>query len=551
MSTAVADNVTGQRLAHARRAAGLSQRGMAERLGVPMWGVEQMESGSADPSPYLSEISSLTGQPIAYFLVAPRAVARAEEEIVEDLGEQGNDDMIPRRFLVLGALTVMIMIRFFTETIDVVPRWWTFVDIPIFVAVVLFAVGAQTWRQPPAELRAIGVLAVIFIGVVGVSVMTNLGRLEAAPAAVYIYMVLSPVAWAVAIYRLWPGGNAALVTRWLFLIGLIELVVVLFFNLPVFLSSRNPDFISGTFGENGYQLVVVLFVIISALAGVLAYDRKRPVARFAIPAILAFSLVIFLVQYRTLLATLALSLMLIGYFMRGRARGLLVGVTTMIVLGTALYAVSSTFSELKYQQVQDIAEEGGPMVFVNARLAVASDVVNLYADDARYVLTGTGPGTFSSRAWRTFGVADNPEKTVAGSFVQRFTGGEVYRTDVSDQYTVPRLRAQEVIGGSVQLTQPFSSYTATAAEVGMGGLILLLGMYLTAFVWAAKMTQAAIRERLPSDPIVPIALAATIAFFVLLQLGALENWLEVTRMTFFAWALLAIAAKERQTRLER
>ncbi len=31
---------------------------------------------------------------------------------------------------------------------------------------------------------------------------------------------------------------------------------------------------------------------------------------------------------------------------------------------------------------------------------------------------------------------------------------------------------------------------------------------------------------------------------VLLLLGALENWLEVTRITFFAWALLAIAAKE-------
>ena len=550
MPTALAENVTGQRLAQARRSAGLSQRGLADRLGVPIWGVEQMESGKADPAPYLTEISALTGQPLTYFLVPARQARGDEEVIVEDLGEE-TTDTIPRRFLVLGALTVLMLIRFFTETIDLFPKWWTFVDIPIFVAILLFAIGAQTWRQPPPQLRAIVALAVLLIGIIGVSVMTNLGRLEAAPAAVYIYMVLSPVAWAVAIYRLWPGGNAALVTRWLFLIGVIEVVVVLLFNIPLFLSMRNPDVISGTFGENGYQLVLVLFVIISSLAGVLAYDRKRPVARFAVPAIIAFSLIIFLVQYRTLLVTLALSVMLIGYFMRGRARSVLVGATLVMVIAGAFYAVSSSFSELKYQQVQDIAQQGGPMVFIDARLGVASDVVNLYADNPRYVLTGTGPGTFSSRAWRTFGVADNPEKTVAGNFVQRFTGGEVYRTDVSDQYTVPRLRAQEVIGGSVQLTQPYSSYTAAAAEVGMGGLILLGAIYIIAFMWAAKITQAAVRERLPSDPIVPIALAATVAFFVLLQLGALENWLEVTRMTFFAWALLAIAAKERQTRLER
>lgn len=544
MATAVQDNVTGERLAAARRAVGLSQRDLAARLGMPMWGVEQMERGRADPGPYLSEISSLTGQPLAYFL-APRPRQAAEDEVdLTEAGEEDTEALVPRRYLVLAALTLLMTIRFFTESIRVLPKIVSFIDIPVFFVILIFAVQVRTWRPDPAPLRAIGVLAAMFLGIVMVAVMTNLGRVEAAPAVVFIYMFLGPVAWAVAVYRLWPAGNAPTVTRWIFGLSMVQLAVVLLFNLPKFIGDRNPDYFTGTFGENGYQLVLFLLVSIAAMAGLLTYDSKRPIARFAIPSIVAFAVVIFLVQYRALLVTLALTILLLGFFMRGRAKGILVGGAVAFVLVGALFAISANFSELKYQQVSDIAEEGGPMVFLNARLRVAGDVVNLYSDNPRYVLTGTGPGTFSSRAWRTFGVADNPTKTTAGSLVNEFTGGQAYRTDVSDKYTLPRLRAQEVIGGSVQLTQPFSSYTASAAEVGIGGLLLILSIYVVAFLWAARMTHQAIADGLRSDPIVPVTLAAAVAFFVLLQLGVLESWLEVTRITFFAWALLAIAAKE-------
>jgi hypothetical protein len=41
-----------------------------------------------------------------------------------------------------------------------------------------------------------------------------------------------------------------------------------------------------------------------------------------------------------------------------------------------------------------------------------------------------------------------------------------------------------------------------------------------------------------------LLITTTIAFFALLQMGLLENWLEVTRLTFISWALLAISTKE-------
>jgi transcriptional regulator with XRE-family HTH domain len=547
--TAGHDVAVAERLAAARRRAGLSQRALAERLGVPLYGVEQMESGRSDASPYLSEISSLTGHPLAYFLGSAPTVEQAEavEAILHESGEEDTSALVPRRYFVLGALTLLMTIRFFTETLRVLPKIVSFIDIPLFFVVLLFAAPVPVRGEDPVPLRAAKVLATLFLVVVFASVMTNLGRVEAAPALVYTYTLLSPVAIGVAIYRLWPPGNAPIVMRWLFALTIVQIVVVVIFNLPRFFAESNPDYITGTFGENGYQLVLFLLVVVAATAGLITYDAQRPIARFGLPVIIASTVVIFLVQYRTLLLTMALTVLLIGYFMRGRARGVMVGLAvTGVLLGT-LYVVASNLTFLKYQQVGDIAQ-AGPMVFINARLDVAGDVANLYGDNARFVLTGSGPGTFSSRAFRTFSVLDNPKHTTAGSLAYDFVGGEPYRTDVSERYTVPRVREEKVIGGSLQLTQPYASYTAVAAETGMPGLLLIVALYLLGFSWAFRMVQRAIGEQRVSDPVVPVALAAAVVFFVLLQLGALENWLEATRITFFGWALLAITAKELHAR---
>ena len=41
-----------------------------------------------------------------------------------------------------------------------------------------------------------------------------------------------------------------------------------------------------------------------------------------------------------------------------------------------------------------------------------------------------------------------------------------------------------------------------------------------------------------------LLIAAAVAFTVLVQMALLDNWLEVTRVTFVAWILLAVGAKE-------
>ena len=58
------------------------------------------------------------------------------------------------------------------------------------------------------------------------------------------------------------------------------------------------------------------------------------------------------------------------------------------------------------------------------------------------------------------------------------------------------------------------------------------------------MALASGRAALPGDPLPGLCCASMVAFFVLLQMGTLDNWLEVTRITFIAWIILAVAMKE-------
>jgi O-antigen ligase len=91
---------------------------------------------------------------------------------------------------------------------------------------------------------------------------------------------------------------------------------------------------------------------------------------------------------------------------------------------------------------------------------------------------------------------------------------------------------------------PFSDYTSILAEVGVLGFLAIVIMYLAALLYAGRIALTVRRNPIPDDPLPALALACLAAFFVLLQMGLLQSWLEVTRITFPAWILLAVVTKE-------
>ncbi|MEJ7797203.1 MAG: helix-turn-helix domain-containing protein [Solirubrobacteraceae bacterium] len=543
----------GERMAQARQEAGLTTRELAERLGLSLWKTERLEAGRDEIAGHLPSIAAATAKQVDFFQLAPDRES-APESRTQPLAGRGLSEPVDthppanekqERFvsganLVLACLVLLVVIRFFTEAVVVLPRSANFVDIPIFLLIVFVALVRARNVGAPTKLTTILLLVFALVAMCAVSTLTNLSRVDLAPALVFVYGFLAPIGLFVAVHSLWPVGAAIRLSRVLVALCVLQLMIALGFNLPVFLRDGNPDVISGTFGENPYQLVFFLLVNIGLLAGIFTFERRRFAARLTPVLLFAILAVIFLAQYRSLLATTALTIVLLTVLLSSiGVRGVMIAALTSIaLLGTGVY-LAQQLPKLKFQAT--VEDSGGnPLIYVQERLNRLSVIERVFSDTPRFALTGTGPGTYSSRAWRTFAL----DGDVAGDNMLALTQGRPYRTDVSDKYVQPQLRNVEVFSGSYAISRPFATYLSLLAEVGVLGFLLIVAAYVWALVRSLRMALASGRAALPGDPLPALCCASTVAFFVLLQMGTLDNWLEVTRITFIAWIVLAVAVKE-------
>src|SRR3954453_4271531 len=68
MSTPTATPEVGSRVKQARRAAGLNEKQLAQRLGISLWELERMEAGTKAPWDYLSQLKQETGRAEEWFV---------------------------------------------------------------------------------------------------------------------------------------------------------------------------------------------------------------------------------------------------------------------------------------------------------------------------------------------------------------------------------------------------------------------------------------------------------------------------------------------------
>jgi transcriptional regulator with XRE-family HTH domain len=543
------NGTAGDRLAQARRDVGLTQRALADRLGISLWSLDQLEQGRGDLSAHLPAITDATGKHAGWFGGTPPAeeAALPDRRPIQVRVRRLAARRQTGRDLVLLSVGLLVLIRFFTEIVPVLPRAANFIDIPVFVVLAIAGtLRSHGERRLGSAYVPFALPAFLFIGLCAVSVAVNPSRVEPGPVLVFLYGFLGPVGAYVATYRLWPAGRALSLSRLLVVLTVVELLVVFLADVPRFLSSSNPDLISGTFGTNAYQLVFFLLLTTGLLAGIFALEKGRLAAKLAPLFFVLILATILLAQYRALLATTGITVVLIAILLRGRARGIISAVLIAISLAFTFSYVASHFPGLRFASTLSTLHNS-PGYYASQRLKSASSILTLYTDDPRFMITGTGPGTFSSRAWYTFAFANAKSRSnVQGPYVAALTGGDEYHTDVSDKYVLPKYRSGTVIQGSRALTSPFSSYVSLLAEVGLPGFLLLIGMYLWATARALRLCAQSLRRRRPAprDPLPALLLASSVAFTVLLQMAFLDNWLEVTRITFLAWILFAVGSKE-------
>lgn len=535
----------GHRVAAARRSRGMTQKQLADAIGVSPWAVERIESGQTDATSHLLTIADVTQSEPGWFLRPPVGHVDAQPGMrrpeVAHLGVAG-------QALVLGAIAVLVTARFFTEVVPVVPRATNFVDIPIFLALAVAAMVVPPGIPQRSAYMRFGAPSAAFLILCVLSAIVNSHRTEAAPVVVFVYAFLAPLGVYAAAYRIWPPGSGRSLSRLLVALGMLQLFVVGLVSLPRSLAAGgNPDLISGTFGTNQYQLVFFLLLVSVLLAGIYTLEPSRPVARFAPLLILSNVVVILLAQYRAILATVVISIAVVGILLGGKARGVLLTIFAVVAFSIAFSVIASRLPDLRLYTTASTLSES-PWSYVSARYEGTLPVRRLYGDDPFVSAFGTGPGTFSSRAWQTFALADSTSTSnVQGGYAQRLTGG-IYATDVSDKYVVPQADKGLVIEGSAALTKPWSSYLGLLAEVGLLGFALIVGVYAATVVCVWRLARAGITTASGTDTVPALALATTLGFLTLLQMALLENWLEVTRLTFIVWLMFAVVSKELDAR---
>jgi hypothetical protein len=519
----------------------MTQRELARALGIPIWKVDRLERGADDPRRYASAVAAATGTTRGWLVdVASTRDVSSESRpgALPHLGVVGRD-------LVLGSICLLVTIRFFSEVVHVVPRAANFIDIPIFLVLAFAAMTVHPVRHDRAVYFRVGWLGLAFLSLSVASAVVNSQRSAPAPAVVFIYQFLAPLVVYAATYRIWPSGSARSLSRLLVALGLAQLAVVAVIDFPQFVrAGGNPDVISGTFGTNQYQLVFFLLVVAALLIGIFTLESGRAIARFVPVLILAIFGVMLLAQYRALLLTTVVTIVVVGVLLGRYARGVLVSALAVIAFAAAFSFVASRYPGLSLHSTASTLTQT-PWVYAAERYQATKPVRRLYQDDAYVGVLGSGPGTFSSRAWQTFSQAGSTSSSnVQGGYAQTLTGGP-YSTDVSNKYVASQVKNTQIYQGSGALAKPYSSYLGLVAEVGIVGLLLIVLAYVGAMLRAGGIARREIaKTRRTTDAVPALALATTIGFLTLIQMGVLENWLEVTRITFIVWIMLAVVAKE-------
>ena len=196
----------GGRVARARRDRGMTQRDLADVLGVPAWTVDRIEAGAADVTPFLPVIADSHAETARVVLARGRAwsshrlrrrgryrpgQARSPADSCSGRSRSSSrSGSSPRSFPSYPERRTSSIFRSSS---------------PSSTAAALLTRAAPVRR--PGYL-SLGLPAAVFLMLAIVSAVVNGSRTAPAPVVVFIYGFLGPVAVFAVVYRLWPPGNA-------------------------------------------------------------------------------------------------------------------------------------------------------------------------------------------------------------------------------------------------------------------------------------------------------------------------------------------------------
>ena len=454
--------------------------------------------------------------------------------------------------IILGFFAVLLTARFFSETLKVAPKALDLIDlavIPLLCIAAAFFGQARKGVDRALHGRMLRLTAAIF-GLSVLSAIVNLDRTHYAPVALFTFGLLEGPALFLALNALLKNKEkfAREASRFLYLLFIAEGAVVVFVNLPMFFSTGNPDYVSGTFGLNAYQFSAFLVLIGGYFLGRMRAGTMNPIMSLSIQA--GVVLTFLFLQYRTATpAFFAAYLVLIGVMYGRKVVRMIFSAGAMAAVGFLAFSyVASSAIDLKFDDLLEIAAQPA-MLGEFGKVIAYGNVVSMYGDQPVTFVVGAGPGTMVSRSAYTFIIEPlmDADKGV-GKMITSVFGTHDFQTDVFKEYIQP-LFSMEAVFGSDQANNPASSILAAMAEIGIPGLILVGLLYWTLVRRSLGFLRYA-AARLDAE-MLPLAAALVAGAIYLVLLCPLDNYFEIARVTLPVWLLFWTVSSFAQLRRDR
>jgi hypothetical protein len=445
------------------------------------------------------------------------------------------------RFLIVF-FYFFIFSRFFSEKLQILPKWIDLINFPLFL--VLFLLLLMNLRRhgevDSGENSYLFRYSVLFVSSYVISLLLYRPSIVYPAAVLFLLGHMEGPLLYFTMNKLSkdPLSLAKSISRLFFILIFANFIIVFLIDLPIFLITKNPDVISGTYGLNTYQFSMLLMLCGGYLLGYNFIKKSRGIIVALSQFLILF--VFYLSQFRAALPFFLLSYGIMLFKLYGSRivkKFVYIIVVLYIILTFLIFftEASETSNNLKFQDWVELLSD--PQTYLSVgKIKIYDNILRMYRDYPETFFVGVGPGNFLSRAYHTFSfeltykskTKGNTKDIINDVFGIKKPNFNYFSERYSNYLRLPN------IFGTYQLSNPQSSYIAALTEIGIMGGISIIAIYLLLFLKSLKYIDV-IKEKNPD--FVPLSIALVGGTSYLFALGFLDCYWEMARVTLPVWLL--------------
>lgn len=429
---------------------------------------------------------------------------------------------------VLALVTTLVVVRFFTERLGILPRFLNGID--LFMVPLLLPVAAIFWIvwPLPARSRGIAFCCGLFTAAWAVSWIVNSKDVHWLGAAFLIVGLLTPILFYLIVVNLPLSSRFPDRADRLLLVLLVVNCIIGTFDAIRSFGTMRDDFIFGTFGVNQNQLAFFYAVMMAYLLGRWRFGLLS--SRGKVLAIWAAVLFI-LCGFQTLWVIFVIAVAIVHIVITGIDRRLL-GLVMLFVLIPIATLSAFQFQRFSVRsELVNIVEHFQEL----GKVQLVKHVYEIIHERPSTLVWGVGPAVFNSRAFRNIAIVPYPDQSQGATDVAAAVVKPFFTSDLSARYIIPYFTEGVFRISGANTDGPFTSYVSIPVEVGLLGALPLCAIYGFVLLSLARDARGA------SDP--KLRITATWALSVVLMLlgiSTVDNYLEVTRYTLLVWLTVAL-----------